>query len=330
MKKLLNILIAMLLACALATPGMAAKPRNVDGMPFGNGFPSGEHYNLNLIGKRPGFSCPSATFDDSGTQEFGNVIFVPRDPNDPITILMESGTKGPKGAPETSKLEVTDWCTETIPDANGAADPAIMRLPAHANGYMVYARITGKPGDNTRVDITQGADGAGFKYVEDERGNDLLGLGLVTADGIYGFSSDGETLVRTNSDTWAVSYETKGSKKGKGVLKALEITGLFEWSGEVCYLTEANQAEYCPIDADPACTSLQLCCTDTNGDGVFDSCTTPGIDGCPVDDTVFTVEAMCRRYADEWVFNIADFVGYLWNIANNGAYVVQVRFYPVP
>jgi hypothetical protein len=38
----------------------------------------------------------------------------------------------------------------------------------------------------------------------------------------------------------------------------------------------------------------------------------------------------CRHYQFEWVFNIADFVGYLWECDNTtGAYHVQVRFYPL-
>jgi hypothetical protein len=36
------------------------------------------------------------------------------------------------------------------------------------------------------------------------------------------------------------------------------------------------------------------------------------------------------EYTDEWVFNIADFVGYLWDLDTTGAYTVQVRFYPIP
>jgi hypothetical protein len=39
--------------------------------------------------------------------------------------------------------------------------------------------------------------------------------------------------------------------------------------------------------------------------------------------------AECRTYENEWVFNIADFVGYLWDIDSTGAYVIQVRFYPL-
>jgi hypothetical protein len=42
-----------------------------------------------------------------------------------------------------------------------------------------------------------------------------------------------------------------------------------------------------------------------------------------------SVVAQCKTYDNEWVFNIADFVGYLWNLDTTGTYVIQVRFYPL-
>ena len=51
-------------------------------------------------------------------------------------------------------------------------------------------------------------------------------------------------------------------------------------------------------------------------------------DSCPVDDVL--VSATCDEYAEPtWVFNIADFVGYLWDLDTTGAFVVQLRFYPM-
>jgi hypothetical protein len=41
------------------------------------------------------------------------------------------------------------------------------------------------------------------------------------------------------------------------------------------------------------------------------------------------VTALCRSYTNYWVFNIADFVEYLWQLDNNGLKLLQVRFYPV-
>lgn len=37
----------------------------------------------------------------------------------------------------------------------------------------------------------------------------------------------------------------------------------------------------------------------------------------------------CRHYEDIWVFNVADFVDVLMEMNTGGAYIVQLRFYPV-
>ena len=286
----------------------------------GNGFPSGEHFNLNLLGKKEGFKCPEAEFDEYGNQVYGNVIFFPREKdNKPITVLMESGKKGPKNAPNTSSLEVTDWCTESF-SQNGAS----LRLPQNDKGYRVYARITGKPSGDTSLSLS-----SELAYVEDESGNDLLYLGLVDSQGV--FSSTGEELIRDDS-----------TKKGKGVQKATDLTGLFEYSGNACYLQEDSDL-YCIDEQNQnTCSALDLCCIDRELDGIYDRCDAlsgvgvdlnlDGVLECPVADqdghTYFSEQAQCKTYDNEWVFNIGDFVGLLWNIDNNGSYNVQIRFYP--
>ncbi len=40
------------------------------------------------------------------------------------------------------------------------------------------------------------------------------------------------------------------------------------------------------------------------------------------------VPIWCTYYDEEWVFNIADFVEYLWDVNNTGVKLLQVRFYP--
>lgn len=304
----------------------AGKPVDEAGIPFGNGFPSGPHFNLNLIGKKANFTCPAPEFDPlTGAQILGNVIFIPREQgNDPITVLMESGAKGPKGAPTTSTLEVTDWCTESFPDyGQPQGDPGVLRLPANANGYAVYARITGKPGEDGEPTASIAPD---LYYVEDETGNDLILLGLVDRDGTATFTSDGEILYRTSTD----------GAKGKGVQKATNLTPLFEWSGEVCYV-QSDVAMYCE-DAlgNDLCNPLELCCTDADANGIYESCSLLSDVGalqpdgsllCPAGTSAVTAE--CRSYENTWVFNIADFVGVLWDLDTTGSYVIQVRFYPL-
>jgi hypothetical protein len=344
---------------------MAAKPvvQNEDGSYTwnGNNYPSGAHFNLNIHGKKDDYACAEPKFQwtitggpdatrvgtvveaeacpegytcTKGDQVFGNVINVPRVGSD-IRILMESGSKGPKGKPAATELEVTDWCSADLD-----SDDASLRLPKDPDGYMVMARITGKPGDGDGASVTVNGCLAG---ASDEAGNDMVMLGLV--------NTDGDSFVPDCTD--AVSGEPQFSEDivltrirsggGKGVKKATNITRLFEWSGEVCYLQEDVSA-YCGED-NAECSSRNLCCVDTDGsaDGVYERCDTLDDVGelqfddlsvaCPVLDSdgfAYTaIQAQCQAYADDWVFNIADFVDYLWGLDNDGSYNIKVRFYPL-
>ena len=204
---------SLLTLCALSAS--AAKPVDGDGIPFGNGAPSGHHYNLILLGKQAHFACSAPHYDEFGNQVYGNVIFMPREQgNDPITILMESGAKGPKGNVGASVLEVIDWCTESFPDyGENQGDQAVLRLPK-ADAYAVYARILGKPGDDGEPSAHLAPD---LAYVEDESGTDLVLLGLVDRNGTATFSSDGETIYRTSTDS---------SRRGRGAQKFTNLTAL--------------------------------------------------------------------------------------------------------
>ncbi|MHC4619064.1 MAG: hypothetical protein ACYTEQ_15070 [Planctomycetota bacterium] len=322
---------------AFAVPANAVKPVDDHNVPFGNGFPSGKHFNLNLIAKKDHFTCPEPQYDPcTGQQVYGNVIFIPRGQgNDPITVLMESGRKGPKGAQGISVPPVTDWCTESFPDyGSNKGDCAVIRLPANDKGYAVYARITGKPADHGDPNLTITPD---LVYVEDEAGNDLILLGLVDRQGIATFASDGVTITRTDIDTPA------SGKPGKGAQKATNVTALFQWTGEVCYV-QPDSYIYCEDEyGNYICSPLDLCCVDQEGDSVYEHCellTDVGVlapDGttllCPLSDPdgypYLPITADCRSYENEWVFNIADFVGYLWDIDSTGPYVIKVQFYPL-
>jgi hypothetical protein len=333
-------MLAILAALAVlgTVSAQAAKPVDSAGVPFGNGFPSGPHFNLNLSAKQGHFTCPPPSFDELGNQEFGKVIFFPREQNeDPITILMESGTKGPKGAPDTDTLEVIDWCTESFPDYGDlTGDGAVLRLPYNANGYAVYGTLGGKPLQDGEPTLSIVPD---LYYVEDESGNDLILLGLVDSSGTATFGSDGTVLYRTDSS---------GSTKGKGSRKATNLTNLFEYSGELCYV-QTDPSAYCYDDlGNYTCTTQELCCVDENSDGAYEACdllTNVGLlvdDGmggttqvCPSDPNVdpylpIGVSAACQSYENEFVFNIADFVGYLWDIDTTGTYLARIRFYAIP
>ncbi len=206
----ITLSLCAILMLALATTASAVKPVDGQGVPFGNGYPSGKHFNLNLIAKKDNFQCPPPESDPcTGQQLYGNVIFIPRiQGNDPINILMESGKKGPKGAQGRTVLQGNDCCSESFPDSgSGKGDSAILRLPAHDKGYAVYARITGKPVGDGEPNATISPD---LVYVEDEAGNDLILLGLVDRQGVSTFASVGETLYRTTTET-----PTKGNLQSR-------------------------------------------------------------------------------------------------------------------
>jgi hypothetical protein len=287
MKRYIGRTLSMFILLALVvTPASATKPGE-DVNP--NGFPSGEHHNLNIIGKKPEFTCPDQEYDEFGNPIYGNVVFVPQN-GEGIQILMQSG-KGKKAA-AIPTLQVIDPCTSAF-DGN----EAVLQLPKNEAGYDVYARPLATPTDNPDMNIMPD-----LIAVEDEAGNDLIYLGLVTDNGF---------------ETPYVSFTRK-----KGKSKAVDITGLFEWTGDVCYFTQ----DYC--DPDLGCdATMELCCTDADMDGIYESCLPKEVDvECP--EGTMQVTAFCNSYTDEWVFNIGDFVTYLWDIENNGLKLLQVRFYP--
>ena len=147
-------------------------------------------------------------------------------------------------------------------------------------------------------------------FVEDEFGNDLLVLGLVT---------DGE---------WQTPQDTLTRTKGKTT--AVDITGLFLWSGSVCYFDPAN---YC-TDADPCETTKQLCCIDSDSNGYYEVCneaTQDEIDGFACAGLGYVLMTLgCQVYENKWVFNIGDYVGAEWETYADGNFkLVNIRFYPV-
>jgi hypothetical protein len=286
----LSVLVLTLLALVATDVSLATKPGEEVNP---NGFPSGEHFNLNIIGKKDDFSCPPPEYDEiTGEQVFGNVIFIPENNRFPIQIVMESGQKGPKSAPQTAGLEVTDWCS-----GFSSNDDARLRLPKNDKGYRVYGRILAKPTDLPSISITPE-----LVSVEDENGHDLLLLGLVTDNG---FSTPFAEFTR---------------QKGKS--KAIDITGLFEWSGTVCYFEN-------PDPTDSSIWAGQTCALDVDGDGIWDEIVSPDPETllCPIG--YESVDIFCKDYTDTWVFNIAAFVEYLWGLDNNGSKLLQIRFYPV-
>lgn len=253
-----------------------------------NGFPSGEHYNLNIHGKKDSFNCPEQDYDLYGDPIYGNSVFVPE--NGQGAIFVESG-KG-KRAAEISELQVTDPCAF---DGDGAT----IKLPPSKNGYNVYARVLAKPTDEPYIGLE-----SSLYMVQDENGNDLLYLGLVTDQGF---------------ETPSVSVTRK-----KGKSKAVDISGMFQWSGTVCYFEE-------PLDGYES--SNTVCCSDADEDGILDECLPPTVDvdtqiaSCAEGTTELTT--YCKSFSAEWIFNAADYITMLMESNNNGVKLLQIRFYPI-
>jgi len=275
-------LVVMVASVFVAASVLAEKPEPV--MDNSNGFPSGEHFNLNIIGKKDGFN-PHEDQTDGTTDSNGNVVFVPE--NGEGAIYMESG-KG-KNFEDILQLRVLDnWAGDT--------DGARLQLPKNEAGYRVYARALGKPGEMTSIGLTPG-----LGLVQDENGNDLYYLGLVR-DG--GFETPEQDF-----------------RRGKGKSKAIDISDLFKWYGEICYFFDVPPTE-------DGYYAKEICCVDMESD----ECVRYGVVGA--EDVSCLGEPLtvyCNDYTivpAPWIFNIAEFVEYLWSTDNNGTKLLSVRFYP--
>ena len=260
-----------------AQPGRPVNP---------SGFPSGDHFTLNIIAKGSDLVCPGLIYDEYGYPAYGNVIYIPELLEYDARIILEPGKEGTGSSIEAIGLQVTDACTGFAPN-----DPASLRFPKNDKGYRVYARVLGMPSGDDGLKTIEIFDPQ-FQMVKDESGTDLLSLGLVTENG---FLSTSASFVQTT-----------------GRPRAVDITGLFQWSGSVCRPASPDESG-----------QPDSCCTDADGDGIFDRCSPVTGDGPCEGAPVY-----CTEYMNEWIFNVGDFVDYFWNLDRNGAKMLQIRFYP--
>lgn len=310
--------LAAVFTVAMANQVLADKP--VDVVMWSNGFPSGEHLNLNIHGKKDDYNCDASAG--------GGSVFVPEYGDSEIDFVQNKKSS-------STELTVHDKC------AYFDGDPALVQLPK--GEYQVYARILGKPrkegeprevvfypklveacddtlsaldtngnGDIDLLDLDtdgdgipdQDLDGNGivdeadltlyydFPDAVDCTDSFLLGTGVVTSNGV--FDMDSQELIRT-----------------KGKSTAVDVTALFQWSGYAC-------DQIYDVNGNGEIDLGDLEGVDLTGDGLVDG-----------DDLELYLMTSCTLLESEWVFDIADLVVHGWDYENNGSKLVQTRFYPV-
>lgn len=298
----LVLALVVALVAVSVTPAMAAKPLPV--IPMSNGFPSGPHFNLNVHGKDPAVFVPDLSVTGGGS------VFVSLYGDSTLTI--RSDKRG--SIVELTALDPYAECFD--------GDPALVQLPYQGElGYYVFARILGKPNNGnastpSSIILTPNSVPVVYNYYQDPLNPDAyLILGLVTTEGVYEMTSAG--LVRFDP----------AATEGKGRSKALDITGLFHWTGWVCDASlDTSGPEGTPdsiIDAYDVPIAYDDVANGGDGDGI--------IDPAELENWLADQEALglATHFVNEWIFNIADIVEQSQTISNDGTKLLQIRFYPV-
>jgi hypothetical protein len=321
MKRILITVVSLItmLSLVLGTSvALGAKPQHagnndIDVIAKSNRFPSGEHFNLNIHGKKADYvGDPTPGGKSVFILEYGQ-----------STIQYVSNKKA-----SLETLTVLDPLAEAFD-----GDPAKVQLPSEGEGYYVFGRIHGKPNNGNLESVSSiilypnevvaacndtdpvNPDFPGYIECPDDP---LLALGMIVGPNLY--TAEPEGYVRFDP----------GVTKGKGKSKATDITRLFTYTGWV-------------VDAR----------LDTNGpegvpDGVIDVYDIPVADygeAIPGENRDYNndgveneadVEAwltdnptMAWYYEGEWILNIADLVITEQGLVNDGTKLLQIRFYPV-
>jgi len=139
LKKITFIATAIILLSVTATFGFspnedvfAKKPQRA--IEWSNGFPSGEHANLNIHGKKldPFYNCDNTV----ASEPFGKSIFVPIEGTSKIEFVSNKRASG------FNILQVLDPCADPFGQDN-PTDAALVQLESEE--MQVYWRILGKP-----------------------------------------------------------------------------------------------------------------------------------------------------------------------------------------
>ena len=333
MKRRIVIVVTALTLVALlvgASTVIAAKPQKSgsgkDVIALSNGFPSGQHFNLNIHGKDP------ETFTCDATPG-GKSVFVAE--YGASTIQYVSNKKA-----SVYSLTVLDPCAMPDPYGDGVAKVQLPYkvmvddTPTPAGGYYVFARILGKPNNgklepssniilypNTVVEACNDpGDNEEFpNYTECPEDPELM-LGLIVGNNLY-VPDPGEQVLRR--------FEDPIPTKGRGKSKAVDITRLFTYTGWVVDATlDANDDGIMDINDVPVADygeAMPGANRDYNNDGVEDEADVEAW----LTDMAALDPPMAWYFANEWIFNIADLVITEQGLMNDGTKLVQLRFYPV-
>ena len=331
MKKRIVLVVTALTVVALlvgATAVMAAKPQKSgsgkDVIALSNGFPSGQHFNLNIHGKDPEtFVCN----ETSG----GKSVFVAE--YGASTIQYVSNEKA-----SVYGLTVLDPCAMPDPYGDGVAKVQLPYkvmvddTPTPAGGYYVFVRILGKPNNgktetssniilypNTVVEACNDPGDPDFGNYTACSDSELL-MGLIVGENLYVPDPDEQVLRR---------FEDPIPTKGRGKSRGVNITRLFIYTGWVVDATlDANDDEVIDINDVPVADygeAMPGANRDYNNDGVEDEADVEAW----LTDMAALAEPMAWYFANEWIFNIADLVITDQGLENDGTKLVQLRFYPV-
>lgn len=313
----LSLCLVLILLLVGVSPVMAAKPDGSGGtndvIARSNGFPSGEHFNLNIHGK-------NADYIGDPTPG-GNSVFILEYGNSTVEYVTNKKAS-------LAELYVLDPLAEAFD-----GDPARVQLPYEAEGYHVFGRILAKPNNGNIEPVssiilypnqvvaayndTDPANPDFPNYTGDE--DPLLALGLIVGPNLY--VAEEETYVRFDP----------GATGGKGRSRATNITDLFTYTGWVVDARlDTNGPEGIP---DGVIDIYDVPVADYDGDLLTEPNRDYNNDGfvneADVEAWLTDNPTMAWYYENEWILNIADLVITEQGLVNDGTKLLQIRFYPV-